>query len=270
MQLIGAHRHISHLMLLALVTTMMHVMASAQRAELVLSPARTRKLTSEQHRGHVFMERAGTFTLGRYRYIVRYCACVDKAHAPYVAPLEGYIGMPEPSRANWYHSGFLFIRINGKDIGTTPLSSMLAVESGKRAMLDMTWHHKLADVRVRFVGLPNDDKMLVEITVERKAKITSIEVFARCYPSFFTAWYKRTGARRILTPTSLIKQGERVTLPAKQNWWLVYYDEVFDVARGEGDGPCAMLFIPEDAIDITLNCGSYAVDTTVRFRPTAR
>jgi hypothetical protein len=129
----------------------------------------------------------------------------------------------------------------------------------------MVWHHPLASVRARFVGLPGQDGLLCEIALEPKAEITSITVGCRCYPSFFTAWNHRDGARRIQTPGTLIEQGTAVTVPAAENWWAIHYDEVFDVAKGEGDGPCAMMALPQEATDIHFAPQSYQVDTRISY-----
>jgi len=145
------------------------------------------------------------------------------------------------------------------------LTSMMGVESGERAVLDMVWEAEQADVRVRFLGLPGNDYLPCEITIDPKQEITKIQLSLRCYPSYFTSWNKRDGARRIQTPSTLIEQGEKPTLPAAENWWAVYYDEVFDVAKGEGSGPCALLTPPGEASDIYFEVGSYAVSTRIEY-----
>jgi hypothetical protein len=222
------------------------------------------------HKNHAMHIRDAMLLCDKANYAIRYCACVDPAHQGKAVPMEGYIGMPQPSAANWYHSGFLFILLNGRDIGTTPLSSMVIAQRDRRAVLDMVWHDELASVRVRFLLLPHHDHLDCEIAIEPKNQIKSVEVRLNCYPSFFTAAYHRDGARRIRAPTTLVEQGQRVTLPAKENWWGVYYDEVFDVAKGEGDGPCGLVLLPDQATQIALEPGSYGVGTRIGYRPETR
>jgi hypothetical protein len=234
--------------------------------ETNISPLQVQSLgATPGHVNHVFHTQSANIYTSMMYYTLRYSACVDKAHNGKVVPLEGYIGMPEPSAANWYHGGFLFIILNGKDIGTTPLSSMLLSERGSRGIIDMVWHCETADVRARFLGLPQHDNLYCEIAIEPKQEIKSVELQLRCYPSFFTAAAHREGARRIRTPATLIEQGKQVSLPTSDNWWAVYYDEVFDVAKGEGDGPCALLLPPEEAREIAFNAGSYGVDTRIAY-----
>ena len=231
---------------------------------LSLEPPKERRLSPDgDHPNHLFREQTATFGLAGQSYRIAWKACVDPAHEGRVAPIEGYVGMPGPSSANWYHSGFLFIRINGRDIGTTPLSSMMAVESGpERAILDLVWRDEAANVRARFVGLPGQDCLLCEIAIEPLVEITAVGLELRCYPSYFTAWNRRDGARRIQTPAQLVEQDETVTGSLAENWWAVYYDEIFDVAKGEGSGPCSMLTVPPEG-EIRFAPGSYAVTTGI-------
>jgi hypothetical protein len=240
-------------------------------AELTLAAPYERSLGDYPgHAGHAFHEQTASFRFGPVAYAIAYKACIDKAHEGKVAPLEGYIGMPVPASCNWYHSGFLFVSLNGQDIGTTPLSSMLVSERGDRAVLDLVWHHEVANVRVRFVGLPGNDYLVCEIALEPKQAISAVAVGLRCYPSFFTSHHRRAGARRIQTPAALVEEGSKATVEAGANWWGLYYDEVFDVAKGEGEGPCGMLFLSDEAAGIVFEPGDYAVGTRIEYRPEVR
>ena len=257
---------------LAVVAANHSAWAQGARSPVIASLAawQSQELQDAQHRGHLYQSREASLDTGKVRYVVKYCACVDEAHGEEAAPIEGYIGMPAPSPANWYHGGFLCVSVNGQDIGRARLSNMLVAESGARGLVDMVWHHAPADVRVRFLALPEDDKLLVEIALDPKTEVQSLEVRATCYPSYFTSWNHRDGARRVRTPSSLVQQGETAALPAADHWWLAYYDEVFDVAKGEGDGPCGMLVLPDEAQELAVQCTDYPVNTTISFRPELR
>jgi hypothetical protein len=91
-----------------------------------------------------------------------------------------------------------------------------------------------------------------------------------CYPSFFTAWAGREGARRVKTPAALVVQDKAQDLAPADNWWACYHDEVFDVAKHEGDGPCAMAFLPDEAQALNIAPLGYPCGTTIAFKPTAR
>ena len=239
--------------------------ALATTPGLQLKPITTGPRAGQQH-----AEQAFHLLLGESRYRLRYLAFLDPAKPDRALPGEGYIGMPGPSLCNWYHGGFLFVRINGRDIGGARLHSATVAESGPRAIVDLVWDAAAARVRCRFVGLGGDDKLLCEVAIEPKGAVRDLRLLLRCYPSFFTAWHKRDGARRVATPTRTVEQGQRIELPAAQHWRAVYYDTVFDVARGEGDGPCAALWLPEQVQTVKLDVGSYAVTTELRCRPDAR
>ena len=204
-------------------------------------------------------------------YAIKYWVCTDRSHNGKVSPIDGgYVGMPGPSAANWYYQGFLQIAINGRDIGTTPISSMLVAENDRRAIVNMVWHDEAANVRLRFLALPHDN--LFTECIDPKREIKSVQLTLKCYPSGFPAADGRTGARRIQTPSLLLKpQPERSeTLPAKDNWWCVYYDEIYDVANHEGDGPCGLLALPEEIKEFKLLVGSYLIQTDLTYPARAR
>lgn len=203
-------------------------------------------------------------------YQLRYCACVDKAHDPKVVPLEGYIGMPLPASCNWYHSGFLRILLDGEDIGQYPLADFAALDSGERGLCRMVWDYPGGRVRVSFVLEADGRCLKTQILLAPNQPPTSISLALNCYPSFFTSHYKRQGARRILTPATEVKEGATANVPAADNWWALYQDEVFDVARGEGEGPCALLLMPAQADEVHFAPGGYAVPTTITFKPDQR
>jgi hypothetical protein len=144
---------------------------------------------------------------------------------------------------------------------------MTTLMEDDRGYTDLVWHHELADVRARFIGIAGKTALYCAITVEPAAPLETLTVRARCYPSFFTSHHNRTGARRIQTPATLVEQGQNTSFDASANWWLCYYDEVFDVAKGEGSGPCAMLILPDQAGTIACKPGGYAVGTEIQYPP---
>jgi hypothetical protein len=217
-----------------------------------------------QWEGMFSREVKANFGFGPVNYAIRETYRVHEDDPDRIEVGEGYIGMPAPCSCNWYHGGFLFIRINGRDV-PIPASSFMAVESGERAILDLVYHHDAANVRARFFGLPGEDWLGCEVTIEPTGEITDVSARLRCYPSFFTSYHDRDGARRIQTPAMLVKQDEPAEGPLVENWWGVYYDEIFDVAKGEGEGPCAMLVEPVEGATIRHAPGDYSVESTLTF-----
>ncbi|NOY81907.1 MAG: hypothetical protein GXP31_13000 [Kiritimatiellaeota bacterium] len=244
---------------------------AADKVDVQLSPLRKRSLTRYKgHENQTLHERIATFDMGKNTYSVSYKAGYDPRTPDRVFPLEGYIGMPRPTACNWYHSGFLRILLDGRDVGVAPLRDMYIAETGRRGIVDMVWRRDDADVRVRFVALPGGDHLACRIDLEPRRALTAIEIRTRCYPSYFTSFHHRKGARRIRTSSMLVKEGETKVGPGAANWWMVYYDEVFDVARGEGEGPCAMLLDPAQVESVVFAPGDYAVETRLKYKPNVR
>ena len=223
-----------------------------------------------KYKGKKRTEQKFSMNLGKQRYALRYGAYNDPEKPNVALSGEGYLGMQGPSSCNWYHGGFLFIKINGKDIGTTMLKAATVAETRSRAIVDFAWDTDASVVRARFVGLPGDDKLFCEIALEPKQEIKSLRLELRCYPSFFTAWRKRNGDRKIKTPAAVYNQEQNIAVPGAENWYAVYYDTIFDVARGEGSGPCAVLFPPESVPEGKFNVGSYSVATSLLCKPDVR
>jgi len=245
-------------------------LAQDQVAEVSASDLGVRYRTVQHpgHEGHKAISHDILLQNDLITYGIRYTACIDKAHAPRVAPLEGYIGMPRPCACNWYHSGFLEIVINGEDIGTYPLGDFSVLDSGGRGLCRLVWDYPAGQVRVSFVLDPSARYLKCQIRLRPKAHVKSISLRLRCYPSYFTAYHHRQGARRVRTPAALVREGENKTLTGEQNWWALYYDEVFDVARGEGEGPCGLLFVPRQVKTMRIAPGGYSVNTELQVKPT--
>jgi len=238
--------------------------------QVVESDFHRRPLRDPKRPGYQHLSKDVRVDTGACAYALRYCVSVPPDRQDRVEPVEGYIGMPGPSSENWYHSGFLFLDLNGRDLGTTPLESMRVTETGRRAIVDYVWDAPEARVRVRFLARAGDTKLFTEIAWEPKVALQSVRLRLTCYPSFFTAWHRREGNRTVQTPAHTFHQGETADLDPQQDWWLVYYDTVFDPARGEGRGPCALLFRPEEIAGGQVKVGSYPVHTTLTVRPEVR
>ena len=240
------------------------------------------KCTYGAHNGHQMASRDITLNTGKTNYAIRWNACVDPAHGGRTAWIEGYLGMPAPSSANWYHSGFLFLNVNGEDVGTYRPTTFAPTESGRRAAVDVVWPAAAGPVRARFVALPGEDALFLEIRLEPKQPPKSIALRLHAFPSAFTSWLKIKGDRTITTPARVEHQtpwepaGEKpppartVPLEPAKDWWVLYSDGVCDVARGQGVGPCALLFLPEQIRSAEVSLTDYPVLTNVSADPAAR
>ncbi len=219
--------------------------------------------------GRVWRYRVARFLHGPTRYAIQYTASPTGNPAT-VDVGEGPVGMPEPYSEGWYHGGFVQVLLNGQRLDTGPLSSFEAVETGTRAMADVVWHAPTADLRYRFVGLPDGDHLQLQIDLEPKVAVTALQVRLIAYPSYFTSWNKRVGARRVWTPATTVAEGDAKRLTPADGRAALLYDEVFDPAKGEGQGACALALVP-DALDaVTIQPTGYPVFVNADVKPTAR
>jgi hypothetical protein len=207
------------------------------------------------------------------RYGLSYHAYFDPAGGSAAKPTpEGYLGMPEPSGCNWYSGGFLYLNLNGKDLGTVRPAVVRAVEQGERGQVEIIWAPPEGQVRLRFLLEPKADYLACELALRPTQEIKSLNLSFRCYPSFFTTWFHRDGWRQVVGPTTVTEQDKPAQLdPVKDNW-LLYQDTVFDVAKNPTDsaGPCALLYLPEQLTSVQVAPGSYAVGTEVAVKPDVR
>lgn len=215
------------------------------------------------HKDHTWQEQLVRLSSDVISYQIKYRACVDASHAGVRAFDEGYIGMPGPTAANWYHTGFFHIEINGEQLGIHPLTDMRVTESGGRGAFHMVWDTPHYVARLQFVLAPGADHLLSQLRWQPKPghTVDLVKVRLTCYPSFFTAARNRQGDRTLITPRTSVHETAGVKLVPAQDTYLLYTDTVFDVANGEGAGPCAMLFLPEQIAAGSVRVASYPVQT---------
>lgn len=221
--------------------------------------------------GHQIEYRNVTIDSGAVRYGLQYSGCTDPSHEGRHPSSEGNFGMPQPVPGNWYWGGFMRVLINGLDATLCDLTDWRAIETGQRGVFQVRFAHPDADVTMRFMMLPGGNHLMTDLrwSPREGAALKTVTVELRCYPSFFTAARHRDGARRCRTPRTEAVQGAKLQIAVGEDGWLYYYDEVFDVARGEGDGPCAALAAPEGLIGGSVDVGSYAVNTLLDYDPAA-
>lgn len=210
--------------------------------------------------------RTATFDLGPVTYAVQYSGSRPPA-GDVDDPGEGPIGLPRPTSEGWYHGGFVHVSANGRNLDPVPLSSFEMVETGDRAMAQMVFHDAQAALRVRFIGLPGDNKLLVEVAVDTAEPFRDLTLRLVAYPSYFTSHNKRVGARRTLTPAGVTVEDQPQDLKPEQAWWAVLYDEVFDPARGEGHGACAVATAPDTLASVRIEPRGYPSFVILKAKP---
>lgn len=231
----------------------------------------TNAATWECTPGHKIEKRRITLDSGALRYTFLASGCIDPSHGEERPCSEGNFGMPDPNSCNWYWGGFLQVLVNGTNATAYRIANVGVLESGARGSFQIVWAHPDADVGLRLLMLPGGNHVLAQLTwLPREAKtLDTLAVKLTCYPSFFTAARGRTGERHCRTPRTDELQPQTLQLQPEEDTYLYYYDTVFDVAKGEGSGPCAALVAPEGVTGGNVQIGGYAVVTNLNLDPAA-
>jgi hypothetical protein len=221
--------------------------------------------------GHQIRARSLRLSTSAAAYRFAYSGCTDPSHGEEHPSSEGNFGMPEPTLCNFYHSGFMGVLINGKDAVRYTLRDARPLESGARGSLQLIFAHPDADVGLRLLMLPDGNHVLALLSWRPRAgkTVDSVRVWLTCYPSFFTAARNRQGERHVMTPRTDEREPETLTLVPAEDTWLFYHDRVFDVAKGEGEGPCATLLDPVNVQAGRVMISDYAVRTELDLNPQA-
>jgi len=221
--------------------------------------------------GHQVRKQRLTLDSGIVRYTFLISGCQDPSHEGKHPCAEGNFGMPDPVSANWYWGGFFRVLVNGSDATVCDLRDVRVIEQGRRGAFQVIWVHPDAEVGLRLLMMPGGNHVLALLVWRpREGKtVTSVQVRLTCYPSFFTAARNRKGERHCRTPRIDDTEPNTLTLEPEQDTYLYYYDAIFDVANGEGDGPCAALVSPKGVAGGKVAIGDYAVQTEINLRADA-
>jgi len=231
----------------------------------------TRPASWECTPGHPIETRGLSLDNGLIRYSFAYSGCVHPSHGEKRPSSEGNFGMPSPTRANFYAGGFFGVIINGEDAVTYRVVDMQVLEEGERGSVQAIFAHPDAEVGVRLMLLPGSNHVLalVHWVPREGADIESVQVKLITYPSFFTTFHNRQGERHCRTPRTDQQEVSTLEIVPGEDAYLYYHDAIFDVARGEGDGPCATVLGPEDVIGGQVAINAYPVTSFIGFDPAA-
>lgn len=248
--------------------------AAAQPGDVAVrvTPMGHRPNQAKDHEGHDAVTQGATLTSSAITYALNHTSCWHDTHGPAGAAGDSYLGMSQPTAANWYNGGFLRLRINGEDLGSAPLQEIWSAEQGRRGSLKLYFDHPRAGVLVSMLLHEGDDRLFITIGLSPKTEITSLSVSLLSYPSYFTYWNKRDGDRKGMTATQTYPQadGKPVTLDPSAQSWVAFYDTIFDPAKGEGDGGCAVAWMPDQVAEAKLVVGSYACTADLTYKPDTR
>jgi hypothetical protein len=177
------------------------------------------------------------------------------------------IGMPYPIEGNWFHGGFVAVYGNGQSLQTSD-PQVEIVETGAHGLLDFTWDHPLAQVRVRFVLLPGSDHLLIEVRWEPKPEQKTLRLDFACFPEGYRVSKPDRLARKqldrhMITADRDVAQVQKVDLNPATEWWQFYQDNALERSPTYGPGGCALEFVPEEIETATADITDYTVTTSV-------
>ena len=264
-------RHCLPAVLMCLVLATL-VQAQAPRAGARVQPMTHRPVVEGDHKGHDAASQTASLSNDQITYGLLYNSCWDASHAPGGAVGEAYLGMSQPTSANWYQGGFLHLKINGQDLGLAKLSDLWIAEQGPRATLKFYYDHPQAAVLISATLYAADNRLFVNLGLTPRTEIKTLDLGLLSYPSYFTYWNKRNGDRKGMTATATYPQadGKKVALDPRSQPWIAFYDTIFDPAKGEGDGGCAVAFLPEQVLSAETVVGSYACTVDLKVKPDTR
>jgi hypothetical protein len=163
------------------------------------------------------------------------------------------MGMCLPSKANWYSNGFLDVLIDGKNLTGCP-TEFLGAQGGKEGTAQVRWKHPAGNIQAELQLLPGDDKLLMRVSVSPNGEACPYTVALRCYPGSIRGGFKPDRLRRkrealtakrvLVRPEWEDNNGYIKTDLAKDEPWVLFYDQFFDVGDNRGEGPCAVCYHP--------------------------
>jgi len=221
--------------------------------------------------GHPIAKRTISLQCGALNYGFLISGCQDPSHNGKHPCAEGNFGMPSPTSANWYWGGFLRVLVNGSDATVCDLRDVRVLERGPRGSFQVIWAHPDAEVGLRLMMVAGENHVDADFIWKPRegATVQTIALQLTCYPSFFTTSRHRQGERHCGTPRIDQKEPSTLEIQPADDTYLYYYDAVFDVAKGEGDGPCAVVLDPTGVAGGSVAIGDYAVQTTLNLKPEA-
>ena len=176
-----------------------------------------------------------------------------------------------PPRCNWYHDGFFWLDINGA-LSTVARFQLLEARGGDKGLARFVGELPDARVVADFVLLPDDNKLLLDLKVEpmEGKRLRRVTAYFSCYPSDFAVHAPGTRKRAVQTARRELRPtpggGGRNANLTKDEPWVLFLDEHYDVASKRGSGPCALAF-DASRVDLRVGCGSYRCLTTARWKP---
>jgi len=209
---------------------------------------------------------------------VEYALCYDSCVTPQTPPGRCFsklwvykigfatFGMTVPAQ-NWYGQGFFNVLLDGEGIQDYQADTRILRMSGSDGIVEAHWPAAKADVFVRFMLREGDDKLLMEVELKPKTELKQIQLNLLCYPCFFYG----DKDRWISTAVRDVQHENEVRLDPAKEYWVLYYDKLSGDKRTKRSvGPCAMMYLPEEAKSVRVTVGAYPIYTYIEYPPETR
>lgn len=178
---------------------------------------------------------------------------------------NGAIGISKPTQGNWYQSGMLNIIINGERFNLLPANNeKIEIEEGEIGKVKFSWETETAKVFLNFYLYALDDKLFMEVQIEPKKEINSLDIKFINY----TGGFNREREHIVYTNERKIceKGWNRINIPAEN--WLLLTDEKMDYGKNEKAlGPSAIAYISEKFSEGKIYLGGYSCEIAFKCKP---
>ncbi len=216
------------------------------------------------HENHPTKKWIATLMCDPMSYTLQHWACYHESHAPQAVALEGQIGMMSPGGGNWYTNGFFNFALDDQQGRNYAIKQVQALDSGERASCEFVWELPQAWVRVHFMTIPDQQPLFCSIVqVPKTDEVARLTVRLACYPS----GYFKDGQRVGLTAASTVKTTNKAELDPEAEWWMILYDEKYDLREGGAVGGCGAITAPELVGKSRVDIGSYGCFWELEARP---
>ena len=171
------------------------------------------------------------------------------------------LGMPYPSKANWYAQSFFTFQCGSVKSAHCQVEIMDCQSGQERGMLRLRYRKDDFAAKVEVTLLENDNKLLFAMHLESvPSGIENYSLDFLCYPSSYGGGFdagKELRDREVKTSVRTLPC-DKTSLLEKEEDWLCFYDKYYDLALNRGDGPCAVLFNPQQVQRAEARISNYA------------
>jgi len=227
-------------------------------------------IESGQHKGHRRQRKFIALNTGRIIYTIESSHWLDPVPQKEGTSIEHRVGLHSPTYCNWYSGGFIYLDIdNRKNILSFTEPTITTKKEKGKGIVNFDWATEEAKIKLSFICVGDDDKLLLKVTINPHQTIESLVVRLHNFPSFFTRQHKKKGARYVITPVETLEEMEKtefvnVSIPSK--FWAFYADRIFDCATNKrAAGPSAMMCLASEVEKIEIKVTDYPIITCITY-----